>query len=302
MLRISTQTLFNRGLNGMLKQQADMGYTQEQIASGKKVLSPSDDPVGSVRILELNRSIETVKQYQKNAERAQSRLEVEEVALRSSADALQKVRELALQGSSDTYSPEQRKLLAIEIREMQSHILSQANAKDGNGDYLFSGFKGREKPFTLGGGAYSYHGDMGRRELKISSDRTLVDRDNGFDVFMSVPTAAAGAEQNIFATIEQIAADLEIPTSPASRLDDLDRAFEHITQMLASVGGRLNSIDTQNVVNEDFITTMEINRSTIEDLDYAEAITRFNRQQIALEAAQKSFAQIQGLSLFNYIN
>jgi len=72
--------------------------------------------------------------------------------------------------------------------------------------------------------------------------------------------------------------------------------------VLASIGGRLKSIDEQTEVNADFITTMEISRANIGELDYAEAITRFSQQQVALEAAQKSFAQIQGMSLFNFIN
>jgi flagellar hook-associated protein 3 FlgL len=189
--------------------------------------------------------------------------------------------------------------MAVDIREMLSHILSQANSQDGNGEYLFSGFKGRVQPF-VGGPPFAYNGDMGQRELQISATRRLADRDNGFDVFMNVPTGAGS--QNLFDTIEQIAADLDADISPAPRLADLDRAFAHMNQVIASIGGRLKSIETQTTVNDDFIMSLEISRASVEDIDYAETITLFSRQQIALEAAQKSFAQIQGLSLFNFVN
>lgn len=301
MLRISTPTLFQRGINSMLEQQAKLSYTQEQIASGKKILSPADDPAASAQLLELGRAIATVNQYQENAGRAQSRLEVEEVAISSVAGALQRVRELAVQGGAGTFTPAQRASMAVEVREMQAHILSQANTKDSNGEYIFSGFQGRVQPFTELGGVYTYHGDMGRRELQISADRTLADRDSGFAVFMDVPTSAGGA-QNMFAMMEQIAVDLEAGTAPTAPLADVDEAIAHLAQVLASIGGRLKSIDEQTEVNADFITTMEISRANIGELDYAEAITRFSQQQVALEAAQKSFAQIQGMSLFNFIN
>ena len=136
--------------------------------------------------------------------------------------------------------------------------------------------------------------------MRISSNRTLQDGDNGFDVFMDVATDAGGP-RSIFDTLEQIAVALDANTSPGALLSDVDVALAHFGSAQALIGGRLNTIDEQTGANDDSLLTLEISRSKVEDLDYAEAITRFSQQQIALEAAQKSFAQIQSMSLFDYL-
>jgi flagellar hook-associated protein 3 FlgL len=208
--------------------------------------------------------------------------------------------ELTVQGNNETYSAEQRSAMAIEVREIQGQILSIANTQDSNGEYLFAGYQGRVKPFSEAGGVYSYNGDMGQREIQVSASRAVADGDNGFDVFMDVPTAVGGS-RNMFDTVEQIAVALEADTRPGALLDDLHTIIQHVGSVRAAAGGRLNTVERQKDVNDDFILTMEISRSDVEDLDYAEAVTRFNKQQVALEAAQKSFVEIQGLSLFNFI-
>jgi len=118
---------------------------------------------------------------------------------------------------------------------------------------------------------------------------------------MDVPTAA-GPTRNVFETIEQIAAALETNTNPNGFMNDLNLMLSHMGEVRASVGARMNALEDQKIINDDFILVMETNKSRIEDLDYAEAISRFNQEQISLEAAQKTFASLQGLSLFNYIS
>lgn len=298
--RISTEFLYQRSLSAMLIQQSRLGKTQEQISLGKKLLSPSDDPTGSAQMLNYDRAIKTVAQYQDNANTAKNKLEAEERTLMALSDVMPRLRELAVQGGSDTYSAAQRQLMAVEVRQLQQHFLDLANTRDANGEYLFSGYQGNTQPFTEAGGIYTYHGDMGQRTIRVSEHKTIADGDNGFRLFMDVPTAA-GPPRNAFETIEQMALALEAGTSAAGFIDDLSLVDERVLDTLASVGARLATLDEQIDVNEDMILSMEKNRSSIVDLDYAEAITRFQQQQTALEAAQKTFAELQGMSLFNFL-
>ena len=300
MTRVSTAYLFQRSLNSMLSQQAKLGRTQEQISLGQRLLAPSDDPSGSARLLNYNRVIGTVNQFQENANSARSRLETEEVALRAISDSMPRILELALLGGSDTYSAADRRILATEVRELQNHLFGLANSRDANGEYLFSGFQGDVQPFTEAAGTYTYHGDMGQRQVRISDDRTIADSDHGFQLFMDIATAA-GPPRNIFETVEQIAVALEADTSPAGFAGDLDLVSGRLSESIASVGTRLLTIDEQHNVNEDRILSMEKSRSEIVDLDYAEAITRFQQQQVSLEAAQKTFAKMQEMTLFDFL-
>ncbi len=81
----------------------------------------------------------------------------------------------------------------------------------------------------------------------------------------------------------------------------LDQALEHIIQVRSPVGSRLNAADSQQTIQQDLVLGWQAALSEIQDLDWAEAISRFQIQNIALQAAQQSFASIQSLSLFNFL-
>ncbi|OOZ37760.1 flagellar hook-associated protein 3 [Solemya velesiana gill symbiont] len=300
MFRISTNTVYQRGLEGILKREHDLSEVQMQVSSGKAFLKPSDDPSGSARVLDFNRVIENTEQYQRNILSIKNRLAIEDNVLDGLGKGLRRIRELALQGSSETYTPDQQAYLAKEVRILLDDMVSLANSQDSSGDYIFAGYQGSVRPFELVGGNYVFNGDMGQRQIRVSDDRTIADSDSGFEVFMDIATSAGGT-RNAFETVDQIATSLESGVAVGTLLDDLQLVMENVLEIRAGVGARQNAVDQHEIINEDFILTMEENRAKIEDLDYAEALTRFSQLQTALEAAQKTFISLQGLSLFNFL-
>ncbi|MDH5395847.1 MAG: flagellin, partial [Gammaproteobacteria bacterium] len=124
-------------------------------------------------------------------------------------------------------------------------------------------------------------------------------------------TISPSVNRDIFRTLNDLAKALEAGGGTTSETNtfntinrmllELDNAENNILTFRAGVGGRLNTIDDQKNFNEDFSINLESNRSRIEDLDYTSAITEFEQIMTALQAAQASFARIQGLSLFNYL-
>ncbi|QYZ65535.1 MAG: flagellar hook protein [Gammaproteobacteria bacterium (ex Lamellibrachia satsuma)] len=305
MLRISTNMLFDKGISSMLEQQTKLSNTQDQISSGKRILSPKDDPAGSAYLLDLKSSISKVDQYQDNADRARARLELEETVLASTGNILQRVHELAIQGQNDILTEDQRRDIATEVRLLNDELLSLANTKDSNGEYIFAGYNADQPPFSNPvDGTYAYSGDMGSRQLQIAADRRIQDRDNGFDVFMNLDTSTTPplpVKRNLFETVHQIATGLEADSPNAALLDDIQIGQVHTTNVRATVGTRLNAIEEQSTVNEDFLLTMKTAQSEVEDLDMAEALSRYQQELLVLQAAQQSFVKLQGLSLFNYL-
>jgi flagellin-like hook-associated protein FlgL len=87
----------------------------------------------------------------------------------------------------------------------------------------------------------------------------------------------------------------------ALTLDQVTMAQDRLSLGSASLGSRLNTLDSAELTNSDFQLMTEGTRSAVQDLDYAAAATELSKRQLALEAAYSSFAKIQGLSLFNYI-
>lgn len=118
-------------------------------------------------------------------------------------------------------------------------------------------------------------------------------------LFMDLP-AAGGGTTDIGAVLWRIADNFAAGNRDANGLTDLDNAMGRILETRASVGARMNAIEEQKTANASFSVAVEQVRSTLEDLDYAEAISRFNQQLAALQASQQSFLKIQGLSLFDY--
>ena len=185
-MRISTNQIFQRGTNGILDQQAKVSKTQLQLSTGKRVVTPSDDPTASVQILELQHSIDIKNTYQTNIGYAQASLSSEESVLSSSSDVLQRIRELAIQANSGALSNSDLQSISTEVQQNLSEILGLANSRDGNGDYLFSGNRTTTQPFKQSAGAYSYAGDQGNRLIQIGEQRQIAINDSGYDVFQKI--------------------------------------------------------------------------------------------------------------------
>ena len=306
-MRISTSQMQDRGVTAMLDGQSELSKTQQQLATGKRILTPSDDVYGTTQILALNRVIDTHKQYGENADVVEARLNQEESSLTQNIDVLQRIRELAIGASNPTLTTGVRGNFAAEVRELLEETFSIANTSDENGDYIFSGFNVDTAPFTetevpAGSGLYNYAytGDLGQRNIQIGETRFIPVGDPGQTVYMDIPETGGGT-QNVFETIEQFAVALETGAAIGDIVNDLDLAMNHFSEFRTKAGSRQNAIDSHRVLNEDIIFQGQKTLSSVEDLDYAEAISRLNLQLNTLQAAQQSFAKIQNLSLFNYL-
>lgn len=300
-MRIATMQVFQRGLDSMLDQQSRVYKTQLQLSTGKKFASPADDPTAAAQVLGLNETIAVTGQYQANITAAKSRLDMEDTALGSSVDVLQRARELAVRGLNDSLGAEGRRAVAQEVRQLMDEILAVANSQDGNGDYMFAGARVQSAPFSHdGSGTFSYTGDQTQRKVQIGSGRQVADSDSGLDVFMKVPNPAGGY-QDVFSTLYGLATDLEANAPQLSSLGEIDAAMEHLLQARARVGARLNTLDDQEQINGFLENQLVGVRSTVQDVDIAEAYSRLQQQTLVLQAAQAAFVQVEGLSLFNYL-
>ncbi len=188
-MRLSTQSYYSRSISAMLEQQAALSRVQNQVATGKKVNTPADDPIAAVHILELQRSQQESEQYAKNSSLARNRLSLEENAMADAGSVMQRVRELVLQASNiGTLSSSDRASIAVEIQSGLEQMQDIANRKDGNGEYLFAGFSTLTQPFSgASSGNVAYAGDQGARVLQVGPTQRVSDSHSGFDVFMSIP-------------------------------------------------------------------------------------------------------------------
>ncbi len=301
-MRIATTQIFQGGLDAMLDQQTQLYKTQLQLSSGKRFNSPAEDPTAAAQVLGLSESIAITAQYQTNARTVATGLQREETTLTAVDDALQRARELAVQGNNATYSAADRQTMAQEVRQLMDHILGLANTQDESGEYIFAGSQARVRPFSDdGAGTVSFHGDQGQRQIQVGPSRTLAMGDSGFDVFMKIENADGSGYQDIFTTLNGLATDLETNTPDPVRLTEIDKAQDRLLSARTNIGARLNALDREEQVNSAYALQLETTRSQVQDLDIIQASIDLSRQELVLQSAQQAFVRVQGLSLFDYL-
>lgn len=189
-MRISSIQSFNNGVSGLQENYANVTRTQEQISSGKRILTPADDPVASVRLLQLDQQQAVLSQYKDNLTAAKNSLTQEETTLTSTVNVLQRIRELTVQAGGGALSAADRKAIANELGERENELLNLMNSRNARGEYLFSGYLGKTEPFIRNpDNTYSYQGDEGQRSLQVASSTTVAINDNGRELFEDVTNA-----------------------------------------------------------------------------------------------------------------
>lgn len=185
--RMSTAGQHAAAIAQMLKQQVALSKTQVQIASGRRIQTPADDPIAATRIIGVERAQAQLEQYGRNAGMAAQRLGFGEQALTDLGTLLSRIHVLTVQANSGAMDNESLGTIATELRERAGELLQIANRKDGNDEYLYSGYATATRPFAPGGGGVTYAGDQGVRQLAISATQQIADGFNGQRVFMDIP-------------------------------------------------------------------------------------------------------------------
>lgn len=190
-MRISSLQAFNNGVQGLQRNYAEAIRTQQQISSGNRILTPADDPVASVRLMQLEQQQNMLGQYKDNLSAANSSLMQEESVLNSVNNIMQRVRELAGEAGNGALSQNERQAIASELQEREDELLGLMNTRNARGEYLFAGFQGKTQPFERqADGSYAYHGDEGQRTLQIGSSLNIAVGDNGKKVFENITNAS----------------------------------------------------------------------------------------------------------------
>ena len=401
-MRLSTNTIYELGLSSMSSQQEMLQKTQLQLSSGKRILTPSDDPVAAAQVLNIAQTDSINSQYAVNRTSAQDSLALSDTALGGVSDLIQNVRESAVSAGNGAMTNTERKILADALLSNQmQELIGMANTTDSSGRYLFSGYQGATKPFSqTPSGLIQYSGDQGQRMVQAAPSRQIPLSDSGSNIFESITsgngsfvTAAGGnntgsgvvgtgsvidptqltgqnyqinfanppsqytvtntttevvsapvnyvdggvisvpglqfditgspaagdaftvkpsSKQSLFTTVADLISILKTPVftqadstkltnSLNAALQGLDNGLNHMLVCRSSVGSRQNEIDSLQSIGTDLGQQYQKSMSQLQDVDFTKAISDLSKQQANLEAAQKTFSKVSGLSLFNYM-
>ena len=307
-MRISTNMIYTLGTNQMSNLQNQVTTTQEQISAGTSLLTPADNPVAAANAMNVSQQQSLNSQYATNRQAAESSLNMAGSALSSMTTLLQSVKSLVISAGDPGLTASNRNNIATQVQSDYNSLLALANATDGNGNYLFGGYQTANPPFVQttvnGSPVVQYVGDQGVRQVQISASEQMNLSTSGQAVLQS-----GGVD--IFQTLNNLVGLLNAPATQtnAQLTTGLTLANDNVTQVLnktiqasASVGSNLSQLSAMNTIGSSFDVQYSQTLSNLQGLNYAQAISTLTEQSTTLQAAQKSFALVDNLSLFNYIN
>lgn len=410
-MRISSMQVFNIARQGMADVNQDLVKTQEQMSTGKRVLTPADDPVASTKIMQITDELDAIDQYRKNIDIAQNNMAMQESALAGVNNVIQSMQQMAVAaGNTGTLTQSDYRSMASEAGARLDELVNLLNTQNAGGDYIFGGYKSAKPPFAGDSATgFRYHGDDGQQRIKIGNNTSIAATDSGKELFMDVKStnntvqtyaspanksnppvqisigqvvdqekydafypkdmvitfgeAADGSrtftaterssgriiegqqnvpylagqelmlqgvsvrlegnpvagdrvmidstqKQGVLDTLARFKeAMLAFDGSPeskaalsgvvASTLDNLAHAHTSTLDVVSSLGGRMNTLESTRDLHLDTELLSKDVLSQLRDVDYAEAATRLSQQSMILQAAQQSFLRVSQLTLFS---
>ncbi|MGR5502957.1 flagellar hook-associated protein FlgL [Vibrio sp. DNB22_10_4] len=266
----------------------------EQMSTGKKLNHLSDDPIAAVRLEGLKKNISDNQQYQRNIENVQSQLTRYETNINTLEELSQQVNELLLQGKNGTLDTESRAGIVLELNSLKAEMLTTLNQKN-DGSYLFSGTDIFNPAIDTVSYVFNANGDYRQTkvgdDLYVNSNFTIADVIGSNAIFTDLDAAIA----------ELDSATAGFETALDTALNSNQQVHQTLLQSLTDIGSQYNSLDRQKETSIDMVFFAETVTTSLEELDYAGASTELNQGMIALEATQKTFARVSGISLFDLI-
>ena len=304
-MRISTNTIYQSGISKISALQSDQTKLQQQISTGKRIASPSDDPVAAARALSLSHAQEVNAKFADTRKTAQTKLGTIESNLTSVTNLLVAAQSSLVAAGNGAYSNQERVSMATEFNDSLQALIGMANAKDAYGNYLYAGYQTATQPFVASATGANYQGDNGQQLLQVDSERQMAVNVSGDNLFQ------AGGN-DIFATLSSLVSLLNTPVTDAasqatltsglaSAMSSLSSSVDNVLNIRASVGNKLNELDALDIAGSDRDLQYSKSLSDIQDTDYASALSDLAKQQTIMEAAQKSFVSMTSLSLFKLI-
>lgn len=305
-MRLSTTSIFENGKSKIQSLQLEQVKLQTQISTGKRVNTPADDPIASSRILSLQQAQSVNTQYASNRDTANAQLSGTEVVLSNVTDLMLNIQSTVVGAGNPSLSDVDRRAVAVELSQSLDQLIGLANSKDAVGNYMFSGYRTGTIPYVKNvAGGYDYQGDTNRVALQVSESRQMevtqtgpnVFQAGGNDIFQQLTDFIAIMNTPVATPADNAALNASIQTT----IGGMKTGLDNILAARADFGAKLKEIDSLDATGLSSDIVFKQNISDLEDLDYTVALSDLAKNQIIMEAAQKSFVKTTGMSLFDLI-
>ena len=278
---ITPRNRFSTDLNRSEQLRQSIDRLSTQLATQKSVQVASDDPQAAVRISGLRRDQANNAAFAANADTAATLATRADAGLANVTTQLDRARELTLQAATDTNSPEQRAVLAIELRAIAADIAATAVQKDSRGQDIFPA--GNPTVFPIAAGTIA-SGTVSRNTA-----------------FAGVATVAGPASIADILEAAAVAAERGSPADRTAAVAAVGAASDHVIAARATHGIEAARIDrTRESLTEGGLSLTDA-RASVEGVDTAALITLIQTRMTALDIANQVFGKINAKSLFDVL-
>ncbi len=293
-MRITNTSIVNNMMKHLQKNMNNLDQLSQKLSSGKEFQLPSENPIGAAHSMQFKTLISINEQYQKNLNQARNWMETSEMALNDAGEILQRGRELAVYGATDSLNHEDRITMAEEVKELKEEFISIANSTLGD-RYLFSGQSTDLEPFTFDNEQeeYVFQGDYNQIKREINSNVEIAININGDQAF----TDGINAIENLYQGLMDNDKDLI-----DSSIGELDTVINRNTNYRAEIGAKINRMDLIESRLEDELINLRRLQSENEDTDIAKTITDLKMQESVYRASLATGARIIQPTLIDFLN
>ncbi len=304
-MRITNNMLVNNMMYNMANNLERMDRIQQQLATGKKIAAPSDDPIVASRSLKMRTDVAEIHQYKRNVEDAGSWLEITEASLQNLGDLLHRARELAIQGANGSLTTEDASKISIEVEQLKKQAVHLSNTTYA-GRYIFSGFKTDQNLIDEATGLYNITVETaGLLREDIKYEIGIGDKINinvlGSELFGGAGTA--GTPPKLIEDLDNFITALNTGDQAGVRtaIDRIDENIDNLLMVRADVGARTNRLDlTKNRLMADDTNFTKL-MSQNEDADIAEVIMKLKNEENVYRASLAGGARIIQPTLVDFL-
>ncbi|WP_039058074.1 flagellar hook-associated protein FlgL [Enterobacter sp. Bisph1] len=318
-MRISTQMMYDQSMRGVTNSQSKWLDYGQQMSTGQKVNRPSDDPIAASQAVVISQAQAQNDQYATARTFATQKVSLEESVLQQVTTAITGAQGTIVKAGNGALSDDDRASLATELQGYRDQLLNLANSTDGNGRYIFAGYKTQSAPYNASG---VYSGGNQAISQQVDASRTMVIAHTGDEVFNHISSNATlepidpatnlpgTPETNLFKMLDTAITALKNPvagneTAQAAARAVIDKtsrglgnSLNNVSTVRAELGTQLNELDTLDALGDDRGVALKQQKSELIDVDWNSVISSYTMQQAALQASYKAFTDMQGLSLF----
>ncbi|ENT7207802.1 flagellar hook-associated protein FlgL [Vibrio parahaemolyticus] len=299
-MRISDNQFSQMMLQSLQSNSAGLGKVLQQMSTRERLTKLSDDPMASIKLLNLERENSAIAQYQSNIANLKTTLSSQETHLDSVNESLKSMRDIVLWGANGSLTDQDRSGMITELKSYRDSIESSFNAQDEEGHFLFSGTKTDTAALNKSSGAYVVEGNSDVRVVTVAKGVTMDSNMTAQEIL------DIGGGKNVLNQIDALIAEFEKPSpnfqaEVDAGLNAIDDTMANVLGAMTEIGGRHNNLDLMDGAHSENKLFVDKVSGDLSALDYGEASVRLSNYMAALQATQASYVKINDLSLFDRI-